>query len=226
MRCGPPGRPGCSTSAADRASWCRRCSRIPRSPRCVGVDVSMRALAIAARRLQLDRMSERQAARVQPGPGLAHLHRQAAQGLRRRRAERGHRAPRPAAAAGAGVRGVRRRATRDGRGDHTERRVQRALGDACRPATCGTATTASSGTARSSGPGPWRSPDGTATTSRSPRSATDDPEVGPPTQMAVFSLAPAPSDPTPTDPATAAAVPAPADPRTPTDPQTTKEAAA
>ncbi|MEU4872208.1 3' terminal RNA ribose 2'-O-methyltransferase Hen1 [Streptomyces sp. NPDC021608] len=37
----------------------------PRFTEIVGVDVSMRALAIAARRLKLDRMGERQAARVQ-----------------------------------------------------------------------------------------------------------------------------------------------------------------
>ncbi len=43
----------------------------------------------------------------QARPGFARLHRQAAQGVRRRRAERGHRAPRPAAAARPGVRGVR-----------------------------------------------------------------------------------------------------------------------
>ena len=101
------GRAGCSTWAAARASWCRRCSRTRAFTEIVGVDVSMRALTIAARRLQLDRMGERQAARVTLLPGLAHLHRQAAQGVRRRRAERGRRAPRPAAAARPGVRGVR-----------------------------------------------------------------------------------------------------------------------
>ncbi len=98
----------------------------------VGVDVSMRALTIASRRLKLDRMGERQAARVTAPPGLARLHRQPAQGLRRRRAQRGDRTPRPAPAARPGVRGVRRGPPAHGPRDDPERRVQRPLGEPAR----------------------------------------------------------------------------------------------
>ena len=56
----------------------------------------------------------------------------------------------------------------------------------CRRARRGTATTASSGPARSSGTGRRRWPAATATACGSCRSGADDPEVGPPTQMAVF----------------------------------------
>ena len=63
-RCAPPGRAGCSTWAADRASWCRRCSRTCASPRSSASMCRCARSTIAARRLKLDRMGERQAGRV------------------------------------------------------------------------------------------------------------------------------------------------------------------
>ena len=72
---------------------------------------------------------------------------------------------------------------------HAERRVQRPLRDPAGRARCGTATTASSGPAPSSAPGRRRSRSATATASGSCPWAADDPEVGPPTQLAVFDKA-------------------------------------
>ena len=88
-----------------------------------------------------------------------------------------------------GVRARRLRARRPGHGrrDDAERRVQRALRDACRPAASATATTASSGRAPSSRA--WaerRRRDARLRSARICRSGPDDPVVGPPTQMAMF----------------------------------------
>ena len=58
------GAAGCSTWAAGRASWCRRCSRTRGSPRSSAWTCRCGRCTIAARRLRLDRMAERQAARV------------------------------------------------------------------------------------------------------------------------------------------------------------------
>ena len=56
----------------------------------VGVDVSVRALNVAARRLRAGAAAgERQAPRVEAHAGLARLHATAAEGIRRGRAERG-----------------------------------------------------------------------------------------------------------------------------------------
>lgn len=100
----------------------------------VGVDVSMRALTVAAQPAEAGPDGRAAGRPGRPPPGRAHLHRQAAQGIRRRRAQRGDRAPRPGAAARPGVRGVRLRATAHRARDDAQRRVQRPLGDAPRRA--------------------------------------------------------------------------------------------
>ena len=151
-------------------------------------DVSVRALEQAARRLKLDEHARRPAPADQAAAQPADLSRQAAGRLRRGGAGRGDRAPRPAAAGGARAERVRVRAPRDGRGDDPERRVQRALGDAAWRASSAIPTIGSSG--RGSSSPAWARPGGrnaTATRSATCRSAPRTREVGPPTQMAVFS---------------------------------------
>ena len=162
-----------------------------RSSEIVGVDVSHpRARARAGP--PAARVDARAPARAGDAPArLAHLPRQAARRLRRRRAGRGGRAPRPAAAAGVRARRLRVRPPRHGGRHDAERRVQRALRGAAGRASCGTATTASSGRAPSSRTGRAR----VAEALRLRRSASSPsgrgrPEVGPPTQMAVFEARP------------------------------------
>ena len=72
-------------------------------------------------------MPERQRERLKLLQSLADLHRRPARRLRRRRADGGDRARRPAAAARPGARRVRRRPARRRHRDHAERRVQRPL---------------------------------------------------------------------------------------------------
>ena len=122
---------GCGQGAAAA----RRCSTEPRFTEIVGVDVSPRALAIAARRLRLDRMPSGSASAVELLQGVADLH--ATSGWPAYDAAvlmEVDRAPRPAAAGRAGARGVRARPAADGGRDHAERRVQRPLARRCRRA--------------------------------------------------------------------------------------------
>ena len=56
---------GASTSAAARARWSPTCWRTGASTGSSRVDVSARALQLAARRLRLDRLPERQRDRLQ-----------------------------------------------------------------------------------------------------------------------------------------------------------------
>ena len=90
-------RGGCSTSVAARAPYCAGCSR-DGYEKVVGVDVSVRALEGAARRLDLDTHARRRARADRAAAEPAHLPRPAARGLRRGGAGGGDRAPRPAAA--------------------------------------------------------------------------------------------------------------------------------
>ena len=103
-----------------------------RSSRSLGVDVSYRALEVAARRLHLDTMAPRQRERVELVPGRADLPRPPPAGLRRGHGRRGHRAPRPAPARRLRAGAVRPRPPGDGRRHHAQRRVQRAVRDPAR----------------------------------------------------------------------------------------------
>ena len=119
------------------------------------------------------------------GPVVAHLPRPAPGRLGRPRADGGRRARRPGPAARARGRRLRRRPAAAGRGDHPERRAQRPLRrpgcrrdaaprppvrvDAGRAARVGRAVAARHGYAVRYAP-----------------IGADDPEVGPPTQLAVF----------------------------------------
>ena len=130
--------------AAARAARATR-----RSPRSLGVDVSRAGAARSPRAgCSLDRMPDRQRARLRLLQSSLTYRDARLAGLRRRRADGGHRARRPRPAARARAHRVRRRAAADGRRDDAERRVQRALRGPGRRRRCGTATTASSGPAR------------------------------------------------------------------------------
>ena len=96
------------------------------------------------------------------------------------------RAHRPAAPARVRAGAVRRRAARDGRADHPERRVQRELRETCRPARCAITTTASSGPGPSSPRGPRASPRRNSYAVELAPVGPVDPELGAPTQMGVF----------------------------------------
>ena len=92
----PRARPGLR-----RGRGCCAPARRPRrSTEIVGVDVSRRALEIAARRLRLERLHERQRERVELLQGSLTYRDDRLGRLRRGRAGGGHRAPRPAAPAG------------------------------------------------------------------------------------------------------------------------------
>ena len=104
-------RPRLRPGAAPRPARRRR----PPSPASSGADVSTRSLQLAARRLHA-RPDERAPGRQRRAlPVRAHLRGRALRRLRRRRADGGHRARRPAAARGAGAGRVRRRPPRCGR---------------------------------------------------------------------------------------------------------------
>ena len=180
-------RAGCSTSAADRASWCRRCSRTRRFTEIVGVDVSMRALHESPR----------------AGCGWTGW----ASGRRRASSSSRARSRTPTA----GSRGMTRPCSARSI-EHVDLprlpALEYAVFGAARPRTVVVttpnveynvrweslpgrarpprATTASSGRGRSSGAGRGRWPNGTATSVEFVPVGPDDPEVGPPTQMAVF----------------------------------------
>ena len=163
-------------------------ARGPRaSPRSSGVDVSTRALTdrrppaagwtgwASGRRARLTLF---QGALTYTDTRLA--------GLRRRRADGGHRARRPAAAARAGARRSSAHA-RPGtvRRDHPERRVQRPLRGP-RPGMRHPDHRFEWTRAEFAAWAARRGRDGTATRSSVAAVGDDDPEVGPPTQMAVF----------------------------------------
>ena len=137
-----------------RASCCARCSTSRRSSEIVGVDVSYRALEIAARRLRLDRMPPRQRERIELLQGALTYRDQRLRGLRRGRVVEVIEHLDPPRLAALRARRVRARAAADGRRDDAERRVQRDVRDAARPGSSATATTASSGRAPSSRRGP------------------------------------------------------------------------
>ena len=82
------------------------------------VDVSARALQLAARYLKLDQMPDQQAPAADDLPVLAHLPRRPARRARCRRADGGHRAPGPRTDPGARARRVRLRRARRRRGHH------------------------------------------------------------------------------------------------------------
>ncbi len=127
-----------------------RCSTSRRSPRSSASTSRTRALEVAARRLRLDRLPERQRARITLLQSGAHLHRRAAARATTRPSLMEvieHLDP-PAARARA--RRLRRRRARDGHRHDAERRVQRPLGGPAGRHGSATATTASSGPARSS----------------------------------------------------------------------------
>ena len=163
----------------------RKLLREPWVDRVVGVDVSWRALEIAARRLKLARDGPAPAGARRAAPGRAHVPRPEAGRLRRGDGRRGDRAPRPAAARGVRAGRVRACAPAGRRRDDAERRVQRALRDAprgeLRHRDHRFEWTRAEFAAWASGVGDRRGyrvefgPVG-----------HDDPEVGPPTQMAVF----------------------------------------
>ena len=150
------------------------------------VDVSARALQLAARHLKLDQLPEPQAQAADDLPVLAHLPRRPAGRAGRRRADGGHRAPGPGPDPGARAGRVRRGRARHRRGHHPQRRVQRALRDP------------PGGRAAAPGPpvrvDPRRVPrlgrpgrgQATATGPGSCRSARRTRPTGPPTQLAVF----------------------------------------
>ena len=135
------------------------------------VDVSARALQLAARHLKLDRMPDKQRERLTHLPVLAHLPRRPAGRAGRRRADGGHRAPGPRPDSRARAGRVRRRRARRRRRHHPQRRVQRAFRHARNPARCGTGTTGSSGPAPQFRAWAGRVAAATATRSGSCRSA-------------------------------------------------------
>ena len=176
----------CSTSAAARASWWAALLKEPRFTEIVGhgrVGPGARHGGPQAAAGPDGRAAGRAG---HPAPGLAGVHRRPAQGLRRGGAQRGGRAPRPAAAARTGVRRVRLGAPAHRGRDDAERRVQRALGvaagRAC-PARRPPFRVDPGGVRRLGGGGGGTR---TGTTSVFVPVGPDDPEVGPPTQMAVF----------------------------------------
>ena len=179
------GRARSSTSAAGRASSLRALLDDPAFTEVAGVDVSTRALQLAARRLRLDRMSERQRERVALFQGALTYADHRFDGLRRRGADGGRRARRPAAArrpssesssAQRGPGAVAR--------DHAERRVQRALRGADRAAPPRPPVRVDAGRVRRVVPTASRRR--TATPSSSGGIGDDDPRLGAPTQLAVF----------------------------------------
>lgn len=93
----------------------------------VGVDVSPRALAKAERRLNPDRLSDHQRAKVLAAAVVGDLPRRSAGGVRRDPADRGHRAPRARPDRIAGVERVRSGPSRPRDRDHPESGVQPAL---------------------------------------------------------------------------------------------------
>ena len=162
--------------------------REPAVARVLGVDVSHRALERAAQRLHLDTMPDRQRDRVDLLQSSLTYADDAAGRAGRGGADGGHRARRPAPARRAGADRVRLGPARHRRGHHPERRAQRAVH---RP-----------------GPGAMRHPDHRFEWTRPQFRdwaagvagrrgyqvrylpvGPDDPEVGPPTQLAVFTRA-------------------------------------
>ena len=98
-----------------------------------GTDVSARAILAAERRLKPDRMPPAQRERLTPVHRRADVRGRALPRVRRGRADGGHRARRPAAAARRRARRLRRRRAPRRDRHHAERRVQRALRGPDRP---------------------------------------------------------------------------------------------
>ena len=96
----------------------------------LAVDVSARALQVAARRLRLDRMSEPQRARLEIFQSSLTYRDDRLTGLDAAVLMEDNRARRPAAAARAGAHRVRLRGARDGDRHDPQRRAQRAVRDA------------------------------------------------------------------------------------------------
>ena len=186
-RSGHPAPNGCSTSAAARAGCCACCSPSASSARSSastcrpGRSRSPPAGCTSTRC--------RPPARAHPPPArLAGLPRPAAEdGYDAAAVVEVDRAPRPAAARGLRAHPVRPRAAGDGRHDHAERRVQQPLRDPRRRAVAPRRPPLRVDPRRVRGLGRRRLPSGTATRWPIGGVGGDDPEVGPPTQMAVFS---------------------------------------
>ena len=169
-----------------KAKLLRLLLRDKRFVRLAGADVSPRVLEVAAHRLRLADMTEKQRARIPAVPSRADLSRSSLRWLRCGGADRGHRTPRRRAPAGPGARGVHPRpAAHRGRDDANAE--YNAKWSNLPRASCATAITASSGRGPSSRRGPSVASQHGYALRMLPIGEVDE-ALGPPTQMAIFSL--------------------------------------
>ena len=164
----------------------RELGKHPEFSEVVGIDVSAGALGAAARAVA--RMPQTGQSAVHPAPVGADVRRPRPRRLRRRGAHGGRRARRRIPPARAGAERIRLRQAECRHRDHPQRRVQRALRDAAgRPVPPpGPPVRVDPRGVPAVGRRP--SPNATATRSRYRPIGDDDPEVGPPTQAAVFEV--------------------------------------